>query len=60
MLLVTFSMVCQDFNDPAVANAAPVALVDHARQFSPQRGEAGDAAVHLLEMVDRDAVDFVT
>ena len=60
MSLLAFPMVRQHLDDAAVADTATVAFVDHARKFGAQCREAGDATLPLSEVVDGDAVHFMT
>jgi len=53
------AVVGQHFDDPAIADPAVAAFLDHAGQLAAQRRQAGDAAVDLGQVVARDAVGLM-
>src|SRR5262245_23191751 len=53
------TVVAQDLDDPAFADAPVTTLIHHALQLGPQRIELPDPFADLFQVPHRDAVGFV-
>jgi hypothetical protein len=52
-------VVGQRFDDAAVADLAPGALLEHALELALERGQPGQAPLDLFELPPRKAIDGI-